>query len=173
MYRMANAWISHVKAFQTHHGCSYKDALKRASASYTKMKAGNITKTAKTSGKQVITASGDRAVQAIEGSGFHGGGWYGGADGQGKVPTSNDWNAKDAKGALTLLSKGYGGKIGRVKKAGKWQQFVDSTLHDTIDTANKARKTYDKGQQSQMMAMGLKKHRRKLSGMALYPAGMM
>jgi len=168
---MANAWISHVKAFQTHHGCSYKDALKRASASYTKMKAGNITKTAKTSGKQVITASGDRAVQAIEGSGFHGRGWYGGADGQGKVPTSNDWNAKDAKGALTLLSKGYGGKIGRVKKAGKWEGFVDSTLHDMIDTGNKARKTYQKGQRSEMTSgFGLKRHR-KLSGKALAPAG--
>ena len=131
---MANAWISHVKAFQTHHGCSYKDALKRASASYKKLKGGNITKTAKTSGKQVITASGDRAVQAIEGS--------------------------------------YGGKIGRVKKAGKWQQFVDSTLHDTIDTANKARKTYDKGQRSEMTSgFGLKRHR-KLSGKALMPAGM-
>jgi len=129
---MANAWIAHVKAFQEHHGCSYKDALKRASASYKKLKGGNITKTAKTSGKQVITASGDRAVRAIAGSG-----------------------------------------VNRLKKAQKWQQFVDSTLHDTIDTANKARKTYDKGQQSQMMAMGLKKHRRKLSGMALYPAGMM
>jgi len=125
-------WIEHVKAFKAKHGCSYKDALKGASASYRSMKGGNITKTAKTSGKQVITASGDRAVRAIAGSG-----------------------------------------VNRLKKAGRWQQFVDSTLHDTIDTANKARKTYDKGQQSQMMAMGLKKHRRKLSGMALYPAGMM
>lgn len=169
MYRMVNAWISHVKAFQEHHGCSYKDALKRASSSYKKLKGGNITKTAKTSGKQVITASGDRAVRAIEGSGF-----FGGTDGQNTVRTSNDgFSAKNAKGALMMLSKGYGGKIGRVKKAGKWQQFVDSTLHDTIDTANKARKTYDKGQQGEMMAMGLKKHRRKLSGMALYPAGMM
>ena len=125
-------WIEHVKAFKAKHNCSYKDALKGASASYRSMKGGNITKTAKTSGKQVITASGDRAVRAIAGSG-----------------------------------------VNRLKKAGRWQQFVDSTLHDTIDTANKARKTYDKGQQSQMMAMGLKKHRRKLSGMALYPAGMM
>jgi hypothetical protein len=131
MYYMS-PWIEHVKAFKAKHGCSYKEALKGASASYRSMKGGNITKTAKTSGKQVITASGDRAVRAIAGSG-----------------------------------------VNRLKKAGRWQQFVDSTLHDTIDTANKARKTYDKGQQSQMMAMGLKKHRRKLSGMALYPAGMM
>jgi len=145
MYRMANAWIEHVKAFQSHHGCSYKDALKRASASYKKMKGGNITKTAKTSGKQVITASGDRAVQAIEGSG---------------------------------VRRGRG--VNRLKKANRWQTFVDSTLHDAIDTGNKARKTYQKGQQGEMTAMGLKKHRRKRShspkehmgGSALYPAGM-
>ncbi len=169
---MPSEWISHVKRFQAQHGVSYKDALKGASASYRSMKGGNITKTATSSGKTLIDASTERAVRALAGS-------------------------------------GYGGKIGRVKKAGKWQQFVDSTLHDTIDTANKARKTYDKGSQSQMMAMGvnqkfnesqsnvsnsdrmnalvkadrkvngrslmamgLKKHKRKLSGMALYPAGM-
>ena len=64
-------WIEHVKAFKAKHGCSYKDALKGASASYRSMKGGNITKTAKTSGKQVITASGDRAVRAIAGSGVN------------------------------------------------------------------------------------------------------
>ena len=167
MYRMANAWISHVKTFQAHHGCTYKEALKRASASYKKLKGGNITKTAKTSGKQVITASGDRAVKAIEGSGF-----YGGTDGEQTVRTSSDgFSADKAKKALTMLSKGYGGKIGRVKKAGKWQQFVDSTMHDMIDTSNKARKTYQKGQQGEMTSsFGLKRHR-KLSGKALAPAG--
>jgi hypothetical protein len=167
MYRMANAWISHVKAFQAHHGCSYKDALKRASSSYKKLKGGNITKTAKDSGKRLITSGTDRAVQAIEGSGF-----YGGTDGQNTVRTSNDgFSAKNAKGALTLLSKGYGGKIGRVKKAGKWQEFVDSTMHDMIDTGNKARKTYQKGQRSEMTSGFCLKRHRKLSGKALAPAG--
>ena len=170
MYRMANAWITHVKAFQKHHGCTYKDALKRASASYTKLKGGNITKTAKDSGKRLITSGTDRAVQAIEGSGFHGRGQYGGNDGEHTVRTV-DLDANKAKKALTLLSKGYGGKIGRVKKAGKWQQFVDSTMHDMIDTSNKARKTYQKGQRSEMTSgFGLKRHR-KLSGKALMPAG--
>ena len=144
---MPSEWISHVKAFQHAHGCSYKDALKGASSTYTKkhQRGGNITKTAKTSGKQVITASGDRAVQAIEGSG---------------------------------VRRGRG--INRLKKANRWETFADSTLHDMIDTGNKARKTYQKGQQGEMTAMGLKKHRRKRShspkehmgGSALYPAGM-
>jgi len=31
-----SSWISHVKAYQQKHGCSYKDALKRAAASYRK-----------------------------------------------------------------------------------------------------------------------------------------
>jgi len=110
---MPNDWISHVKSFQAQHGCSYKDALKGASNSYRSMKGSNITKTSKTSGKQFITASSDRAIRAINGSG-----------------------------------------INRLKKANRWQTFVDSTIHDNIDTANKARKTYNKGQQSQM-GMGL------------------
>jgi hypothetical protein len=38
-----SAWIKHVKDFQAQHGCSYKDALKGASASYRSMKgSGNM-----------------------------------------------------------------------------------------------------------------------------------
>ena len=33
-----SAWISHVKAYQAKHGCSYKDALRGASSSYRSMK---------------------------------------------------------------------------------------------------------------------------------------
>jgi hypothetical protein len=36
-----------------------------------------------------------------------------------------------------------GGKIGRVKKANKWQTFVDASLRDTIDTAGKAGRVYN------------------------------
>jgi hypothetical protein len=38
-----------------------------------------------------------------------------------------------------------GSGVNRLKKAQHWEQFADSTLHDAIDTANKARKTYQKG----------------------------
>ena len=31
-----NLWIKHVKAYQSKHGCSYKDALKGARTSYKK-----------------------------------------------------------------------------------------------------------------------------------------
>jgi hypothetical protein len=118
---MANAWIEHVKRFQQAHGCSYKDALQGASASYSK--GGNIIKTAKSAGKTLINAGTARAVRAINGSG-----------------------------------------VNRLKKAQRWEHFADSTLHDAIDTANKARKTYQKS------GFGLKKHKR-LSGRALLAAG--
>ena len=35
MYDM-NLWIKHVKAYQSKHGCSYKEALQRSKASYKK-----------------------------------------------------------------------------------------------------------------------------------------
>ena len=79
---------------------------------------------------------------------------------------------KTAKSAgKTLINAGTaravrainGSGVNRLKKAQRWQGFADSTLHDAIDTANKARKTYQKG-------FGLKRHR-KLSGAALLAAG--
>lgn len=151
---MVNSWISHVKAFQAQHGCSYRDALKGASASYRSMKGGNVIKTAKSAAKQLISAGTDRAIRAINGSG-----------------------------------------VNRLKKAQHWEQFADSTLHDAIDTANKARKTYQRGMglsHSQTVQLakfakraplhmehdtsfdasgyGLKHHKR-LKGKALYAAG--
>ena len=155
---MANAWIEHVKRFQQAHGCSYKDALQGASASYSK--GGNITKTAKSAGKTLINAGTARAVRAINGSGVN------------RLKKAQRWqqfadstlhDAIDtANKARKTYQKGMG--VNRLKKAQRWQQFADSTLHDAIDTANKARKTYQKS------GFGLKKHKR-LSGRALLAAG--
>jgi hypothetical protein len=36
-----------------------------------------------------------------------------------------------------------GGKIGRLKKANRWQTFTDATLRDTIDTAGKAGRVFN------------------------------
>lgn len=44
---------------------------------------------------------------------------------------------------ITQKSPIAGGKIGRVKKANKWQTFTDTTLRDTIDTAGKAGRVYN------------------------------
>jgi hypothetical protein len=155
---MPSEWISHVKQFQAQHGCSYKDALRGASASYRSMKGGNIIKTAKSAGKQLINAGTARAIRAINGSGVN------------RLKKAQRWehfadstlhDAIDtANKARKTYQKGMG--VNRLKKAQRWEHFADSTLHDAIDTANKARKTYQKG-------MGLK-HHRKLSGQALYVA---
>jgi hypothetical protein len=93
---------------------------------------GNITAVAKDSGKDVIIASGDRAVRAINGSG-----------------------------------------VNRLKKAGRWEQFANSTLRDGIDTAGKAARVYyDSTNPMAQMGFGLRKRSpRKKRGGALYPAG--
>jgi benzoyl-CoA reductase/2-hydroxyglutaryl-CoA dehydratase subunit BcrC/BadD/HgdB len=149
-------WIAHVKQFQAQHGCSYKDALKGASSSYRSMKGNGV----------------NRLKKAQR--------WEGFAD-------STLHDAIDtANKARKTYQKGMG--VNRLKKAQRWEGFADSTLHDAIDTANKARKTFQKGmgvtkkqaiaslQMANAMygdqAMSqLKKHRKKLSGMALYAAG--
>ena len=65
----------------------------------------------------------------------------------------------------------HGGKISRIKKANKWQTFVDSTIRDTIDTAGKAANVYyDSTSPLSQAGFGLKKHKR-LSGRALLAAG--
>ena len=81
-------WIAHVKRFQAQHGCSYKDALKGASASYRSMKGsgpawaqprsdtgqmytkgGNLKKTSKAQAKRIIEALGDKAIGKLTGMG--------------------------------------------------------------------------------------------------------
>jgi len=93
-----SAWIQHVKAYQNAHGCSYKDALKHASATYQKgsglafragdqeyhtgsgafgltqkdmgvHEGGNLKKTARKQGKRLMGALGDRAVMQLMGMG--------------------------------------------------------------------------------------------------------
>ena len=79
-----NAWIAHVKRFQAEHGCSYKEALKGASATYQRgsgwadpskntgqmyTKGGNLKKTSKAQLKRLVEALGDKAVQKLVGMG--------------------------------------------------------------------------------------------------------
>jgi hypothetical protein len=96
---------------------------------------GNITAVAKDSGKDVIVASGDRAVRAINGSG-----------------------------------------VNHLKKAGRWEQFANATVRDSIDTAGKAARVYyDSTNPMAQMGFGLRKRkapkRRSKTGGALYVAG--
>jgi len=79
-----SAWIQHVKRFQEANGCSYKDALKHASATYQKgsgfgkydpnnqqyhTTGGNLKKASKAQLKRLVGALGDKAVKKIVGMG--------------------------------------------------------------------------------------------------------
>jgi len=44
---------------------------------------------------------------------------------------------------MTQKAPMSGGKIGRLKKANRWQTFADATLRDTIDTAGKAGRVFN------------------------------
>jgi hypothetical protein len=67
---------------------------------------------------------------------------------------------------------GVGGSVNRLKKAGRWEQFANSTLRDGIDTAGKAARVYyDNTNPMAQMGFGLKKRGRPKRGGALYPAG--
>ena len=82
---MPSAWISHVLAFQKANGCSYKQALQHASATYTKgsglrnttnpgmhTTGGNLKKSSKAQLIRLIEALGDKGIQKIKRNGFYG-----------------------------------------------------------------------------------------------------
>lgn len=177
-----NAWIAHVKRFQAEHGCSYKEALKGASATYQRgsgagwadpskntgqmyTKGGNLKKTSKAQLKRLVEALGDKAVQKLVGMGAVG----------------NMLKESAANNTVRLMDSGTnratgemetrGTSVNRLKKAGRWEQFANATIRDGIDTAGKASRVYyDSTGPMAQMGFGLKKHRR-LRGKALMPAG--
>ena len=126
---MPSEWISHVKQFQAQHGCSYKDALQGASASYRSMKGSGV----------------NRLKKAER--------WTDYAD------STLHRGLNTAHKAQKLFGSG----VNRLKKAERWTDYADSTLHRGLNTAHKAQKLF---------GSGLKKHKRhqKLSGQALYVA---
>ena len=129
---------------------------------------GNITATAKDSGKRLIVASTDRAIQGIEGSGI------------------NDIRQPFLGATNTALHAMTGsGSVNHLKKGQRWEQFANATIRDGIDTAGKAARVYygNTGPMAQL-GFGLRKRspRKKRSesppkrrshgrGGALYPAG--
>jgi hypothetical protein len=65
-----------------------------------------------------------------------------------------------------------GKSVNRYKKAGRWEQFANSTLRDGIDTAGKASRVYyDSTNPMAQMGFGLRKRGRPKRGGALYVAG--
>ena len=124
---------------------------------------GNIKAVAKDSGKRLIVSGTDRAIRAIDGSGF------------GNIKQSFLSGTDSSLHAMT------GTSVNRLKKGQRWESFANATLRDGIDTAGKAARVYyDSTNPIAQMGFGLKKrkaHRRKRSisderrrGGALYPA---
>ena len=179
---MPSQWIDHVKRFKAEHGCSYKEALKGASATYQKgsgarwadpskntgqmyTQGGNLKKTSKAQLKRLVEALGDKAIHKLSGMG---------AVGNMLKQQAGETTAQliesagnRASGEMTTR----GTSVSRLKKAGKWEQFANATIRDGIDTAGKATRVYyNETSPLAQMGFGLKKHRR-LRGKALMPAG--
>jgi hypothetical protein len=179
---MVNEWIMHVKAFQAKHNCSYKDALKGASASYRKgsglMKkpskseqnqmyttGGNLKKTTKAQLKRIVAALGDKAVGRLTGMGAIGNM----LKRQAADTTAQLIDAGGDRASSEMATRGTG--VNRLKKAGRWEGFANATIRDAIDTAGKASNVYyDSTNPMAQMGFGLKRHR-KIRGSALMPAG--
>ena len=143
---------------------------------------GNIKAVAKDSGKRLIISGTDRAIRAIDGSGLsmsdkimlarmaytYGGNIKAVAKDSGKrlIVSGTD------RAIRAIDGSGVGGSVNRLKKAGRWEQFANSTLRDGIDTAGKAARVYyDSTNPMAQMGFGLKKRGRPKRGGALYVAG--
>lgn len=186
-----NPWIEHVKRFQAQHGCTYRDALKGASASYQKgsglmrpsnpnqmyTQGGNLKKTSKAQLKRIVEALGDKAIGKLSGLGMRKAlpGFYGrGAVGNMLKQTAANTTAQlitagGDRASSEMTTQGTG--VNRLKKANRWETFADSTIRDGIDTAGKAARVYyDSTGPMAQMGFGLKRHR-KLKGRALLAAG--
>ena len=129
---------------------------------------GNLKKTAKGQAKRLLTSATDRAIRALEGSSI-GGNIKATAKDSGKrlIVSGTDRAIRAIEGSS------IGGKINRLKKAKRWEQFVNATIRDGIDTAGKAARVYyDNTGPAAKLGFGLKKRSpRKRRGGALMPAG--
>ena len=145
-------WIAHVKQFQAQHGCSYKDALKGASSTYRAMKGNGVgrrnkyTKWVSALGaKDLIDAGMSKGASTISGMGV------------GRRKKYTKW--VDALGAKELIDAGFSKGASTISGMGMTKKQAIASLQMAIAMYG-----------DQAMSQ-LKKHRRKLSGMALYPAG--
>ena len=181
-----NEWIAHVKAFQKMHGCSYKDALKKSSATYKKkgsglmtrpadmnqmyIKGGNLKKASKANLIRMLDALTSKGLEKLSGMGT-----IGTMLKQRAADTTAqliDAGGDRAASEMTTQGAGMKGKsINRLNKANRWEQFANAAIRDAIDTSGKAARVYnDANSPMSKMGFGLKKHR-KIKGSALLPAG--
>jgi hypothetical protein len=145
----------------------YKKSGMQTAAMYGYGAVGNMLKqTAANTTAQLITSGGDRASSEMttQGTGMSGGNLK-------KASKAQLIRLIGAIGDKLVDKISVGGSVNRLNKANRWQQFVDATLRDTIDTAGKATRVYyDSTSPMSQMGFGLKRHR-KIKGSALLAAG--
>ena len=79
---------------------------------------------------RLITSGTDRAIETIEGSG------------QLKKSIRRNASRLITSGTDRAIEAIEGSGVNRIKNAGRWEQFANSTIRDGIDTAGKAVKVY-------------------------------
>ena len=122
---------------------------------------GVLKKSARNNASRIITSATNRVIRALEGGNI--------------TATSKDAGKRLIVAGTDRAVRAIDGSgVNRLKKAGRWEHFADSTIRDGIDTAGKAARVYnDSTNPMAQMGFGLKKRGRprKMSGSALYPAG--
>jgi hypothetical protein len=170
---------------QNHQHLRGSGKLKKTSRSI----GGNITATAKDSGKRLIVSGTDRAVQAIEGSGIASD-LFVRANQKDAIKATNRYglNFQTPQEHTNIFGYGIGGNItatakdsgkrlivsgtdravqaiegsgvNRMKKATRWEQFANATIRDGIDTAGKAARVYyDNTGTMAQLGFGLRKRK--------------
>jgi len=147
-----SAWIQHVKKNANEHNCSYKEALKGASSSYHAMKGNGVGRRNKFNkwvgalgARDMIDAGFSKGTSTISGMGVS------------RRKKYNQWVG--ALGAKDMIDAGFSKGASTIRGSGM-------TKKQAIASLQMANAMY--GDQAMTQ---LKKHRRKLSGTALYPAG--
>ena len=124
--------------------------------------AGKLKKSIRADAARLITSGTDRAIDAISGSGKL------------KKSIRADAARLITSGTDRAIQAIEGGSVNRLKKAGRWEHFVNASIRDGIDTAGKAARVYKKSTDPMsMLGFGVKKKRgrpRKHGG-ALMAAG--
>ena len=125
---------------------------------------GVLKKSARGNASRLITSATDRAIRAIQG---------GNITAVAKDSGKDVIVASGERAVRSIAGSGIGGSVNRFMKAGRWEQFANTTIRDGIDTAGKAARVYyDSTNPMAQMGFGLKKRGRpRKSGGALYPAG--
>ena len=121
-----------------------------------------LKKSARNNASRIITSATNRVIRALEGGNI--------------TATSKDSGKRLIVAGTDRAVRAIDGSgVNRLKKAGRWEHFADSTIRDGIDTAGKAARVYnDSTNPMAQMGFGLKKRgrpRKMMVAGALYPAG--